>query len=321
MSTDRATREAVDWLLRLESAQAGDAHTQAFERWLAQGAAQASAWQRVNALFSAPLANLAAVEARSPGQLQLASHTLGQPVARRRLLSGGLAALLLSAAGLSLGNRATPLAQLLADLHTATGQRLDRSLPDGSHLQLDARSAADCLFNLGQRTIRLREGALHLRVAAGADRPLTLECRDGRLHCQDGQLVLRQLHNSSLLSVIAGQVRVQSRATAAQWVEAGQVLRFNHHASALEAPSIWSRAYWIDGRAELRDEPLGELVEVLRPYHAGWLRISPEAARLRTYGSFPLDDLPRTLKALEETLPVRIQQAAGWFVHIDLNNA
>ncbi|MQU40696.1 DUF4880 domain-containing protein, partial [Pseudomonas sp. FSL R10-2172] len=31
---DEANRAAVDWLLRLESAQAGSAGQQAFERWL-----------------------------------------------------------------------------------------------------------------------------------------------------------------------------------------------------------------------------------------------------------------------------------------------
>ena len=51
---DEANRAAVDWLLRLESAQAGSAGQQAFEHWLNADPEHAHAWQRVNTLLSTP---------------------------------------------------------------------------------------------------------------------------------------------------------------------------------------------------------------------------------------------------------------------------
>lgn len=315
MSSERANREAVDWLLRLESAAPG--MQQAFQQWLQASAEHAQAWQRVNSLFAAPLADLAAVEQRSSGQLQLARQTLARPLTRRHVLGGGLATLLLGAGSAVLGNRATPLAQVLADVHTATGAQTRRTLPEGSRLALAARSAADLSFDGPQRRITLREGALYLQQA-DASVPLQLTTSHGTLYSNANQLALRQLPDASLLSVLAGRVRVQADNGQVSWVRAGQVLRFGPAGSAFEAPSLWSRAGWLSGRMEVRDEPLGEVIDALRPWHAGWLRVSTAAARLPVYGSFALDDLPRTLQALAETLPIQLQQAGPWFSAIDL---
>lgn len=320
MNVDRATREAVDWLLRLESACPGDANAHAFERWLTQAPEHIGAWQRVNGLFAAPLADLASVNARSPGQLHLATQALHQPLPRRRVLGGGLAALLLGVGAVSLGNRVTPVTQLLADLHSATGERQNRTLPDGSRLTLDARSATDLNFADSHRHVHLRQGALHLRVAASGAQPLVVESRDGLMYSQDARLSLRQLESTSLLSVLEGRVRVESGSGLINWVQAGQVLRLDRLASQFVAPSVNSRSDWLEGRAEMRDEPLGDLIQALRPYHASWLRISPQATRLPVYGSFPLADLSRTLGSLEETLPLQIQRTRDWLIRIDLKN-
>jgi transmembrane sensor len=85
------------------------------------------------------------------------------------------------------------------------------------------------------------------------------------------------------------------------------------------APSLRTRASWTDGRVDVRDEPLGDLIDALRPYRAGLLRISPQAARIRVYGSFPLDDSDRTLVSLSETLPIRVDSFGGWLTRIDLS--
>lgn len=320
-TSDQALNDAVDWLLRLESTPPGDTSWQAFDRWHAAAPANAAAWQRVNSLFAAPLDDLAAVDARTPGQLQMASQMLHQPLPRRRALGGGLALLLLGITGASLGNRVTPLTQLLADLHTATGERNSLALPDGSQLTLDARSAVDLRFVNGQRLLQLREGALHLQIKQQDEQPLRIESRDAQLYSQNARLLLRQMSNASLLSVLDGQVRIAPAQGPASWAQSGQIVRIEQQSVSPVAASLWSRGDWLDGRIDARDETLGELIEALRAYHPGWLRISAQAARQRVYGSFVLADLPRTLKALEESLPIRVQHAGNWLVNIDLKNS
>lgn len=321
MNSDPSLGEAVDWLLRLESSQSGDPDWQAFQQWLNAKPSHGVAWQRVNNLFSAPMADLAAVDARAPGQRALASQMLNQPLPRRRLLGGSVAALLLGVTGATFGNRVTPLTQMLADLHTPTGERRNATLPDGSRVTLDARSAVDLMFMQDLRRLRLREGALHLTIADQGQRVLQLDNRDARLYSQDGRFLLRQMAESSLLSVLQGRVRIAPLKGDVRWAQSGEVLRFDQHTVRIEAPSLWSRGDWMEGRVDAHDEPLGELIGALRNYHAGWLRISPEAARQRVYGSFMLADLRRTLRALEESLPIRVQNAGGWLVNIDLRNS
>jgi transmembrane sensor len=69
---------------------------------------------------------------------------------------------------------------------------------------------------------------------------------------------------------------------------------------------------------EAHDQPLGEVVEALRAYRTGFIRISSQAAALRVYGSYALDDGERALAALAETLPISVRVfQRGWLVMID----
>lgn len=79
-----------------------------------------------------------------------------------------------------------------------------------------------------------------------------------------------------------------------------------------------TRVDWLDGCIDVRNEPLGELIELLRPYRSGLLRISPEAARVRVYGVFPLDDSDQVLRSLGETLPIQVTRYGFWLTRIEL---
>ena len=69
---------------------------------------------------------------------------------------------------------------------------------------------------------------------------------------------------------------------------------------------------------EAHDQPLGEVIESLRAYRRGLIRISERAAAIRLYGSYALADTDRVLALLAQTLPVRVQvYRGGWLVTID----
>lgn len=315
----RFNAEAVDWLLRLENAKDGRVR-QAFEQWLAGGSAQQAAWQRVNGLLSAPLADLQGIEQRQPGHTRLASRALiaGPRLSRRAVLGKGLALVLLGAGGLVLGNRVAPLDDLLADRRTSTGERRRFTLADGSQLSLNARSAVDLHFDGQQRVVVLRAGGLQVDVAADANRPFTVMTREGQVRALGTRFTVIQEADSSLVAVQQHSVLMTPDAGTALHVESGQALRFDRQGGRFIEPSLHTRTDWLEGRIEMRDEPLGELVEALRPYRAGLLRISPEAARIHVYGTFPLDDVDRTLRSLAETLPIRVENQGFWLTRIDI---
>lgn len=316
--SDRANRAAVDWLLRLENAQPGSAPFQAFEAWLQAHPEHPQAWQRVNGLLRNPLGVLQEAERRSPGQLKAASQSLrGLPaMSRRKALGAGLTMLFgLGTAGVA--NRLTPIRDLLADQRTATGERRNLTLSDGSRLSLDARTAVDIRFDRDQRLLMLREGTVQLDVAADPTRPFIVANRDGRVRAEGSRFMVRQEPEGSLASVQQHSVVVSNLEGQQQRIEAGQAFAFDAAGIAATAPSWRSRIDWLEGRIDVRNEPLGQLVEALRPYVKGFLRISPEAARLRVYGVFPLDDSARTLRSITETLPVQINQQGFWLTSIE----
>lgn len=316
---DSATQAAVDWLLRLESAQPGDARYQAFEAWLAASPANRHAWQRVNALLSQPLADLTQAEARNPGQRQAASRSLlaAPSHSRRTVLGGGLGLLLLGLGAGGVANRLTPLEGVFADLHSATGERKRVTLADGSRLLLNARSAVDIRFDALQRRLLVREGEVLVDVAAEAARPFVIATAQGEVRALGTQFLVRQNRDDSLLAVQQHSVQVTTTHGASMRIEQGQAARFDAYGIHPEALSVHSRADWQDGQLVVHDEPLGDVIEVMRRYRPGLLRISPQAANVRVFGVFSLDDSDATLRALAETLPIRLAHYGGWLTRIE----
>lgn len=314
---EQATRDAVDWLLLLERLPPEDAAHASFRQWLMQMPVHQVAWQRVNGVLAAPVSDL-----RASGQLPVAARALrgsGQ-VSRRRFMEGGAAGLLLALGAAAWLDRLAPLDQMLADLRTGTGERRSFTLDEGSRVELDARSAVDLRMASGQRELNLVAGAMLLQVAELAGQPMMVRCRDGQLQCNGATLLLRQQQDATLLSVQQGSVLLSTAQGDSQAVQAGQVVRFDRQAIHAQAASLWSRSTWTQGHLDVRDEALGEVIEALRPYRAGLLRISPEAARLRVYGSFPLAEVDRTLQALAETLPIKVAHSGFWLTRIDQQN-
>ncbi|MNK98440.1 fec operon regulator FecR [compost metagenome] len=76
------------------------------------------------------------------------------------------------------------------------------------------------------------------------------------------------------------------------------------------------RADWLSGRLNVLDEPLENVVQALRPYSRGFVRVSPEVRDLRVQGVFPLNDPARTFAALAETLPIRVDHYSPWLTLI-----
>ncbi|MCS5514721.1 hypothetical protein NWF32_01095 [Pseudomonas qingdaonensis] len=74
---------------------------------------------------------------------------------------------------------------------------------------------------------------------------------------------------------------------------------------------------WMEGRLEVDDASLGSVIDALRPYRYGVLRVSPAAAQLRVFGVFPLDDSDRALQSLAQVLPISVE-AFGPITLIDL---
>lgn len=303
---------AVDWMVVLSSGVAGDAERVRFDAWRRADPRHAAAWETVAGALKSTFASLPdGIPARA------AVAALATAPARRRALRNALG-LALAAGGLAaLVDRQTPLGTLTADLHTGTGERSTHALPDGSLLTLNARSAVDLEFDGRTRMLRLRAGAVYVRVAADAARPFIVASPDGEVQALGTVFSVARDERGSIASVIEHSVEVRA-AGQRRVLAAGEGAHFGAHGIGAPDAALAEAAAWRDGMLVARDQPLGAVVAALRPYRRGFLRISPEAARLRVLGAFPLDDTDQVLESLRQTLPISVRALGGWLVSIDL---
>ncbi|HWV10669.1 MAG TPA: FecR domain-containing protein, partial [Pseudomonas sp.] len=187
------------------------------------------------------------------------------------------------------------------------------TLDDGSQLNLNAGTAVDLDFTASQRLLHLRHGELVVQVAADAKRPFIVRTAQGDIRALGTRFLVRQEANATRVIVLEHAVRLTLR-------DGSQRLDLQQNDAALLRPQRIDalgpgqvhRADWLDGRLNVLDEPLGDVVDALRPYQAGLIRVSPEIRDLRVQGVFLLDDPQRTLTALAETLPIRVDRYGPW---------
>lgn len=169
--------EAVAWYVRLagRTGATGEAGLQArFEHWLAADADHGRVWRRLQGIgdqVRASGSQVAPSLARST--LTLASQAAARSRSRRR----GLKALAFAGLGVGLGGGLVALVQrelawrsglgiALAGIRTATGERRQLDLADGSRLLLNTATAVDLAFDAGRRVITLHAGEILVATAA-----------------------------------------------------------------------------------------------------------------------------------------------------------
>ncbi|MFJ4371706.1 FecR domain-containing protein [Pseudomonas japonica] len=308
---DPVAEEAIAWMVRLRSGQDEARQQVLFQQWLARSPANAAAWEQLQR----GLGRHYDVVRRAPGALR---DTLLQTDTARRDVLRGLVAVGLLGGGLWLGARSDGGRTLMADLRTGTGERRRLTLADGSRLILNADSAVDIDLAGERRLLRLYRGALVVQVAADPSRPFIVRTAQGDIRALGTRFLVEQLaDDSTRVVVLEHAVRVSLPSGATQDLAEGQAALLRAQGiEALPAGQAY-RADWVEGRLSVLDEPLSTLIDALRPYRSGFIRVSPRVRDLRVQGVFPLDDSERTLAALAETQPIRIKRFGPWLTLID----
>lgn len=324
---DSVLEQAIDWMVCLDSERATAGDRQRFAQWLAASPAHASAWEHLQARVQRADVQPAIAQLRGGGSAaQAGMHALAAPVptaARRRALHGGLAGLLLSVGAGWLLHRQTPLATLSADLRTGTRERARHALPDGSTLTLDARSAVDILFSDTQRLVRLRAGAVIVAVAPwqgadGALRPFVVQSAQGSVQALGTRYMVRQEDQRTLVHVMEHSVRITTLSGRRHTLQEGATAYFSASEVTPVDASPLAPAAWEGGVIQVRDQPLGTVIDALRPYQPGLIRVSAAAAQLRVFGRFSLDRPDQVLQDLVDTLPITVKHWSDWLTLIDI---
>lgn len=313
---DPVSEQAIDWMVRLRAGKPDAALQERFNAWLAMDPEHAQAWATLQERLGGSFNTVRALDRRVPGQAGEARQLLLQPHGSRRDALRVIAGLGLLGGGLWLGARSPLGDSLLADLHTGRGQRQDFDLADGSRLSLNADSAVDLQFDEQQRLVILRHGELVIEVAADPRRPLRVRTAQGEIRALGTRFLVAQEQDASRVVVLQHSVQARLFDGTTLDLQAGQSALLSARQIEAVAGDQRHRADWLSGRLNVLDEPLEQVVEALRPYSRGFVRIAPEVRHLRVQGVFPLDDPDRTFTALAETLPIRVDRYSPWLTLI-----
>lgn len=205
-------------------------------------------------------------------------------------------------------------------LRTGRAQRMTQALPDGSSVDLSARTAAQVTFLRARRTVRLTEGEARFSVASDAERPFWVETDWGRVRVVGTVFTVSTREARMRVEVAEGRVAVWGAENGQAADPAPSVFLQAGQAADVDSRGVGSPrpvdpgevGGWRQGWLFFRDTPLPEVVSRWNDYLSHPLRLSPRDVALREMrvtGSYLLKDPQSFLDSLTHMLPVRVMPA------------
>jgi transmembrane sensor len=325
-------RQAIDWLVRLRSDDMSDGEVRAFANWLAEDAAHAEAFGEAENLFD-DMALAARAQSvgwtASPAPVGDGGMSAAGRRSRKRYpmwLSASLAAaaVWLLAVNLILPGRFHPLAALLSDYRTQTGEMREFTLSDGSRLLLNTESAVSVDFTESSRDIVLHHGQARFTVAGDTRRPFVVQADGLAVRALGTVFDVYQADSGEVtVTVQEHAVAVGLDPAAARQplseieVEQGQKLSYRP-GSLLPAPEpvpLDQATAWQRHRLWVNDRPLSELLEELGRYRTGRVFLRGDGLeKLRITGVFTVDDPDKVLDSVCRALGLRQTRVGPWWV-------
>lgn len=305
---DTATR----WIVLLRSGHASEADWQAYRQWRAQDPQHEQLCAQLEnrlGVFQVPIA-----QGVSGKVLQQVLNTPG--TSRRKLLQGALACTGVAIGASLLVSQRTALGELTADVSTGTAERRTVSLPDGSELFMNAKSSVDLDFEGPRRVVRLLDGELRVKVAPNPATPFQLVTPQTLIQVFGSDVAVREREGQGLVMALKGALQIARQGLETLQLQAGHEVSYDRYGFSTARVMSMGAAAWVDGLLEVRDVPLVQIVEALRPYRSGVLRIDPSVAELRVSGMFRLDKTEQVLDTLARTLPVQVVRRTDYWVTV-----
>jgi RNA polymerase sigma factor (sigma-70 family) len=200
-------------------------------------------------------------------------------------------------------------------LSTLRGRMLQRSLPDGSELTLDALSRIDVDFSADVRTLRLHAGAAFFGVQRDESRPFVVHALDVKVTVLGTRFGVEIDGGDNIsVQVESGLVRVQAHGQATE-LRAGQSLRAGPDNVMLT--QVASTASWRKGELDFDNVPLGHALARVERYSPAPLLATRAVAHLPISGTVRVADARSWLASLPNVLPVRVSRKADGGMEID----
>lgn len=317
-------RQAVEWLIELQSSESADDTRHALQQWLAQHPDHKRAWLRIEAVNGQLriAAGSSAISSRVAHATLMEAHKATPHSAQRRCEIKKLVALLFAGGAAWVAQDNAPWREWIADERTGVGERRTVTLGDGTTVALNTSSAIEVCFTSTERRVRIVSGELLVTTSIDrAGRPFVVEAAQGDLQPLGTRFAVRQQTDSSRVDVFEGAVAIRPHDAPTvgrpmRILRAGERAHFTRKAVTEPQPVSDNTIAWTDGMLVASNMRLCDFLAELSRHRPGHLSCESTIADLRVSGSYPLADTGRILDVLRTTLPVEIHFLTRYWVMV-----
>lgn len=314
---ERAREEAAGWLILLDDDPADEARKAEFRAWLGSPL-NSAAWESVSRT-GALLANAGrqgtapADDGRVAGGHERSwwARTGLRPPA---VLVGLVLACVLAAFAPGF------ILSLEADHATGTAEVRSVRLQDGSTVELGPHSAIQVDFSARERRVTLLSGEALFDVGRDPARPFRVLTPGATTTVLGTRFEVAILDGSTSVGVARGHVQVDAATGGASYeLLAGDWVRIGKGGGAERASNL--PGYLMAGpgpRLAVRNRPVSEVIERLRPWFAGRIVIADDSVgREPITGVFDAADPAQALEAIVGPQGGRVLRVGPWLLIVD----
>ncbi len=282
--------EAIGWWLRGKDRPLSPEDQTAFETWLARDPANKAAFDDISDMCEHFMG------------LRPRAASLSSPAMRRFWLGGAAAFAATSLAFFIYSGDIS--VYLRSDYDTGTGETKRLTLADGSHVELNAKSAIAVHYSDGQRRLTLLAGEACFDVSPDPARPFVVEAAGGTTTALGTAFDVALATNAAHVTVTEHRVAVASGGRNVT-VEGGQQTAYSDD-SAPEPPSpanLDRVTAWRRGKLIFENTPLGEVIQAFGRYHHGLVYfVNSDLRERRVTAVFGTDDPVQAIGEIETSL-------------------
>lgn len=209
-------------------------------------------------------------------------------------------------------------------VETPVARNQPATLPDGSHLEIGARSIVSVDFTGGMRRLQLRDGEAFFQVKHDKVRPFVVEVNDLRIVAVGTAFNVRRAGAQVAVTVQEGMVEVSNSGDDAAHaaidlarpmrVEAGQQLVVDARSGEIRESVIDPAVAlaWRSGRLEFTGDSLDTVVASVNRYAQRPVKLAdPTLGELTFTGTVFFEDIDAWLDGLQQVFPVAVDRSGA----------
>lgn len=312
--TGSLKEQAGYWIVRQNSGNWSAKDEQAFRQWLAKSAEHRQAFEQVKDLWQG--LDQFKLTARQP---QAPDKRRPNVVRPNRWRSAAVWAVAASIGFLALKMDVTYLIPSDTTYATIKGQQLSITLADGSQIALNTDTELKVELGPLRRSITLNRGEASFNVAHEALRSFVVTVGSGRIIDIGTRFNVYQSPEQVDITVMEGDVRVETKQQSSPPLSAGQRLHYNADGalSVPDRPDLAALTAWQHGQMVFDMAPLNQVTAQLARYHGvKFIFDDPRLKQLKMSGTFKTNNLPLFLATLESIYPLRAIMVTDQTVHL-----